>query len=114
MGLRMYVIYMPMMHITKQFREIIMSKITMLGLAGFVTGLALLVFKAIASAVGKVYDFPNTTIEQSVSPESITWITEMSDGLIHSFMMTLVTAPLYAWCIIGGILLMVIGGLIDK
>ena len=91
-----------------------MSKLTAIGMVSLVSGLAMLIFKAISSLTSVQIAFPDLTLEDIVSPDSLEWIDTMSSGLMQNIASGAVTTPLYMFCIGLGIILLVISGLVSK
>lgn len=91
-----------------------MGKLTAIGMATFVTGLFMLVFKAIANIMNVSLTFPDQTLRNVMSPEYIDQIDAMSEGIIHTVANSLTTTPLYLGCIIIGVVVLLVGGLLNK
>lgn len=91
-----------------------MNKITAVGGISLVTGLAMLTFKGISNFTGTKIETPDMTIQDVVDPSKLEWIDNLSSEFMIRIADQLVTTPLYIYCLIGGVVLMVIGGLLKE
>lgn len=91
-----------------------MNKLSAIGALSLITGLLMLVFKAISSQTEVKLAFPDLTIENVVSPDKLEWIDSMAAGIIHNFASGFVSTPLYLFCIVIGIIMLVVSGFIKK
>ena len=91
-----------------------MSKFSGIGVLSLVTGLALIVFKMIGSVMGKDSSCTDFTLTQLVSPDNLSWVNTMPDGAMHNLMNTLVSTPLFVFCLIIGIVFLVVSGFMGK
>lgn len=91
-----------------------MNKLTIVGGISLVSGLTLLTFKGISGFTGKKIDTPDLTIEQVADPQKLVWIDNLSSEFIQNIADKAVTTPLYMYCLIFGVLFLVIGGLFKE
>lgn len=91
-----------------------MNKLSLAGFISFVTGLTMIVFKSISSLTGVEMKFPDSTIESLVSPDKLAWIDTLSQDFVYNTALTLVTTPIYIYCIAIGVVLLVASGLMGK
>ena len=91
-----------------------MSKVSLVGFASLVIGLTMIVFKSIAALTSVKMTFPDSTIEDFLSPEKLEWIDSMSEGFLYDATAYLITVPIYVYCIAFGIVLLVYSGLFGE
>lgn len=91
-----------------------MGKLSAIGMLSLVSGLFMVVFKAIALLMDKELVFPNLTLSDVLSPERIDRIDAMADGFLYTMADSLISTPLYLGCIILGTLVLLIAGVLDK
>lgn len=91
-----------------------MSKLSLAGLVSLVTGLTMIIFKSIASLTSVKMTFPDSTIEDFLSPQKLDWIDSMAQGFTYDATVYLITVPVYVYLIVIGIVLLVISGLLGK
>lgn len=91
-----------------------MGKVSAIGLLSLVSGLFMLVFKGIGAATKTTLTLPDLTLRDVLSPERFETIDAMAEGLTHTLADAVVAAPLYLACIILGVLVLVIGGVLNK
>jgi hypothetical protein len=91
-----------------------MGKISAVGLLALVSGLFMIVFKAISVATSVSLTFPDLTLDAVLDPSKLEWIDDISINFIQNIADAVVTTPLYIGCIILGVVLLLIGGLMGK
>ncbi|MBU1172552.1 MAG: hypothetical protein KKD44_23585 [Proteobacteria bacterium] len=91
-----------------------MSKFTLFGIISLVSGLFMLVFKAISSLTSITLAFPDLTLQDAMTPDNLAWLDGLSEGFFHTVAVSVASSPLYLVCIVIGVLLLLIGGILGK
>lgn len=91
-----------------------MKKLTGIGALSIVFGLTLVIFKTIANVTGKSISLPDLTLEQALDPARLKWMEELSHGFVLTCAQHAVTTPLYLYCIVVGVILFLLGGVLGS
>ncbi len=91
-----------------------MNKFTWVGVLLTLSGLFLLIFKAISIAMEKKESTADLTLIKVLSDSNLDYLESFSSPAIQSCIQTVITTPLYLHLIITGIILAIIGGVLAK
>ncbi len=91
-----------------------MNKLTGSGVLLALSGMFLLVFKAIASVMEKKFATADLSLYQELSDEKLDYLESFSNPALQSCIQAVITTPLYLHLIIVGIILAIIGGMLAK
>ena len=91
-----------------------MNKLTGSGVLLAISGMCLLMFKAIAAVTEKKFSTADLSLIQVLSDERLDYLESLTNPTLQSCIQSVITTPLYLHLIIVGILVAIIGGMLAK